>query len=136
MTMTKHPGSCHCGAVRYQVEVDLDAPVARCNCTVCIRVAGTTQVVKPAAFTLLQGEADLTAYEWGGRIGQRYFCKHCGVTCFGRGHLEVLGGDYVSVAVNTLEDVDVNTLKVVHWDGRHDNWTGGVRDTPWPIFAA
>jgi hypothetical protein len=118
------------------VEVDLGEPVSRCNCSVCIRVAGTTAIVKPAAFRLLQGEDKLTMYEWAGRTGQRYFCKVCGVTCFLRGHLDVLGGDYVSFAVNTLEDVDVNTLKVVHWDGRHDNWMAGPRETPWPIFAS
>jgi len=25
-----------------------------------------------------------------------------------------------------------HTVKVGHWDGRHDNWQGGLRDTPWP----
>jgi hypothetical protein len=135
MGTTTHPGSCHCGAVKYEVEVDLAEPASRCNCSICTRLGATTQIVKPAALRLLQGEESLTRYEWGGRTGQRYFCKVCGITCLLRGHLDVLGGDYVSLSLNTLEDVDPSTLEVVHWDGRHDNWMAGSRDTPWPIFS-
>jgi hypothetical protein len=136
MATSKHPGSCHCGAVKYEVEFDLDAPASRCNCSICSRLGATTSVVKPDAFRLLAGEDSLTRYEWGGRTAQRYFCKVCGITCFLRGYLDVLGGDYVSFVVNTLDDVDPNALKVQHWDGRHNNWMAGARDTPWPIFAS
>ena len=131
----KHQGSCHCGAVRFEVEVDATSG-SRCNCSVCTKVAGLNAVTKPSAFVLSTGEASLTAYEWGGRIGKRYFCKECGVTCFGRGHLAELGGDYVSVNLNCLNDIDPKDVSVVYWDGRHDNWEAGPRDTPWPISPA
>ena len=54
------------------------------------------------------GQANLSEVRVG-RAGppRRYFCKHCGIHCFGRGHLEVLGGDYVSINLNTLDDVDL-----------------------------
>lgn len=55
--------------------------------------------------------------------------------CFGRGHLEELGGDYVSVNVNTLDDIDPSLLQVVYLDGRHNNWDAGPRSTPWPIHG-
>jgi hypothetical protein len=60
----------------------------------------------------------------------------CGVHCFGRGHLVELGGDYVSVNLNCLDDVDPNQLSVVYWDGRHNNWIAGQRPAPWPISQA
>jgi hypothetical protein len=132
----KHLGSCHCGSVRFEVDIDLSQGAGRCNCSVCSKIAGTNAIVKPEAFVLLSGEESLAQYEWGGRSSQRFFCKHCGVHCFGRGHLDVLGGAYVSVSCNCLDDVDVNTLKVVHWDGRHNNWSAGPRPTPWPVFEA
>lgn len=131
----KHPGSCHCGAVRFEVEIDARSG-NRCNCSVCTKVGATTDYVKPEAFTLLAGEADLSVYEWGGRTGQRYFCKRCGVTCFMRGHLAELGGDYVSINLHALDDVDPGALtEMNYWDGRHDNWHAGPRDRPWPIFT-
>jgi len=132
-TTTKHTGGCHCGAVRFEVDLDLAAGGAMCNCTVCAKISGITTVVKPAAFRLLSGEANLGSYEWGGKSGQRKFCKTCGVHCFGPGFLEQLGGAYVSVALNTLDDFDRSTLKVSHWDGRHNNWQAGTRPTPWPV---
>jgi len=129
-------GSCHCGAVRFQVLADLGAGASRCNCTVCTKLAPTGGLVKPEAFTLLGGEADLSFYEWGHKVSRRFFCKHCGAHCFGRGHLDVLGGDFVSVNYNCLDGVELADLKVVYWDGRHDNWYAGSRPTPWPILPA
>src|SRR5688572_16670157 len=122
----KHPGSCHCGAVRFEVEVDASSG-SRCNCSICSRLGATTAIVKPADFTLLAGEEVLTAYEWGGRTARRYFCSRCGITCFLRGQLEQVGGDYVSVILNCLEDVDPADIAVQHWDGRHNNWAAGPR---------
>ncbi len=128
----KYQGSCHCGAVRFEVEADLSG-VGRCNCSICTRTAVTSKLVKPSAFTLLEGENSLGEYQWGAKISRRYFCKHCGVHCFGRGHLAEVGGDYVSVNVNCLESVDPNALSITYWDGRHNNWEAGPRSTPYPI---
>jgi len=81
--MKQHPGSCHCGVVRFEVAYDDQQP--------------------------------------------------CGTHCFARGVLEQLGGAYVSVNVNALDDVDPGIMKPIFWDGRHNNWQAGPRETPWPI---
>jgi hypothetical protein len=128
-----HTGACHCGAVRFEVAFDLAAGGSRCNCTICTKLSVTGGMVKPHAFKLLAGEDNLGSYEWGAKMSRRFFCKTCGVYCFGRGHLDVLGGDFVSVNLNALDGVDLDDLKVVYWDGRHDNWQAGPRSTPYPI---
>jgi hypothetical protein len=133
--MKKHTGSCHCGAVRFEAELDLGATANRCNCSICTKLGATTMIVQPAAFTLLAGAASLAKYEWGHRTGKRYFCSGCGITCYLAGHLAELGGDYVSVNLLALDDVEPSTLDVQHWDGRHDNWQAGPRSTPFPIRA-
>jgi hypothetical protein len=129
----KYAGGCHCGAVRFEVDVDLSKGVGRCNCTICTKIAGTTTIVKPEAFKLVKGESETSFYEWGGRTGKRYFCKQCGVSCFLRGHLEQLGGDYVSVFVNAFDDIELIGMSVMYWDGRHNNWMAGPRSEPWPV---
>jgi hypothetical protein len=133
---TLHAGSCHCGAVRFEATVDLSQNPSRCNCSICQKLSTLSVIAKPDALRVLEGEGQLGSYAWGGKTGTRYFCKNCGVHVFGRGHLAELGGDYVSINVNTLDDVDPNTLSAVHWDGRHDNWHAVPRPQPWPVFAS
>jgi hypothetical protein len=133
--MIKHAGGCHCGQVRFEVELDLGAGGSMCNCTVCTKIATVAAIVKPDAFRQVSGEDSLSTYEWGGKISRRKFCKHCGVHCFAFGHLAELGGDYVSVSLNCLDDFDLAAIAIRHWDGRHNNWEGGMRATPWPIQA-
>ncbi len=134
-TTQKHSGSCHCGAVRFEADIDVSKGAGRCNCSICTKIGATAHLIKPEAFTLLTGEENLGVYEWGAKISRRFFCKNCGIHCFSRGHLAEVGGDYVSVNLNCLDDLDPNQLAVTYWDGRHNNWEAGPRTTPWPISA-
>ena len=128
-------GGCHCGAVRYEVALAPDVGGSQCNCTICTKIGAVATIAKPAALKVVAGEAELTEYRWGGEISRRFFCRRCGIHCFARGHLAELGGDYVSVNLLTIDEMDPATLTVVHWDGRHDNWYAGARSTPWPVMA-
>jgi hypothetical protein len=130
-----YSGSCHCGAVQFKVTADLAAGAGRCNCSICAKIAQTGGIVKPEAFELVSSDENLSSYAWGGRTSTRYFCKICGIHCFGRGSLVELGGSYVSVNYNCLDGVELGDLKVIHWDGRHDNWQAGPRAEPWAILA-
>jgi hypothetical protein len=130
----RHTGGCHCGAVRFEVDIDASCG-SRCNCSICTKVGALGRIVKPEALAVVSGAESLSSYEWGGKVGHRFFCKHCGVHCFGQGHLAMVGGDFVSVNLNSLDDVDPRDVKVVYWDGRHDNWQAGARETPWPIAS-
>ncbi len=135
MTTKKHTGSCHCGHLKFEVEVDATAGT-RCNCSICQRIGGLGTNVKPAAFKALTDESTLGQYVWGHKIGVRYFCKTCGIHAYSRGNVPELGGEFVSVNFNCLEDVDPGQVNVMYWDGRHDNWDAGPRPTPWPVFSA
>jgi hypothetical protein len=129
----KFSGNCHCGAVRFEVELPADLRGSRCNCSICSRTAVTSAIVKPAAFELREGASALQSYAWGARISTRYFCKECGVHCYGKGFLEAVGGDYVAVNLNCVEGLEVSELEIMHWDGRHNNWQAGPRNSPWPV---
>ena len=129
----KHSGGCHCGAVRFEALFDSNEPGTRCNCSICTKTAATGKIVKPDAFTLLSGQEHLGTYEWGAKISKRYFCKVCGIHCYGQGFLAEVGGDFVSINLNCVDDVDPNRIPLIHWDGRNDNWQAGPRETPWPI---
>ena len=130
-----YSGSCHCGAVRYQAELDLSGGISRCNCTICQKLGAAGAVTKPSAFRLLAGEAGQREYRVGQSPNSRFFCSHCGVQVYGKGHVEELGGDFVSVNANTLDGVELGELPIRYWDGRHDNWQAGTRDRPWPMLS-
>jgi hypothetical protein len=133
--MTKtYKGSCHCGAIRYEAELDL-SKVSGCNCTICAKLGVVSTMCKPEELRVLAGQDHAAMYEWGAKTSKRYFCPTCGIYVFGRGFLEQVGGAYASVNVNTLDDVDVGTLKPGYWDGRHNNWQAGIASKPWPIDA-
>lgn len=113
-----YAGGCHCGAVRFEVKLEPGFAPDRCNCTICHKIGQTGVLLKPPAFRLLSGEEHLGRYEWGSRSATRYFCKHCGVHCYGAGHVPEIGGDFVSPNLNCLDDIDVNELEIVYYDGR------------------
>ena len=118
-------GSCHCGAIRFEADLDLAAGTSKCNCSICGKTRNWEAIVKPEAFRLLAGEGDLCEYQFGSKSAQHLFCRHCGVHTFGRGYIEAIGGAYRAVRLACLDGVDDATLAnapVTFMDGRHDAW--------------
>jgi hypothetical protein len=60
-------GGCHCGAVRFEANLDVSSPVSRCNCTLCVMRVVSGARLKPSAFRLLSGEDRLGDYSWGAK---------------------------------------------------------------------
>jgi len=132
MSTKKHTGGCHCGAVKYEAELDA-AKGSRCNCTICTKTMSTNAMTKPELLRVTKGEDALSIYEWGAKISKRFFCKFCGIHVFGRGFLEEIGGAYASINLNTLDDIEPTSVKLQYWDGRHDNWQAGPRAEPFQL---
>jgi len=119
-----YQGSCHCGAVRFEADIDLSAGTSKCNCTYCWKTRWWGAIIKPDAFRLLAGR-ELMGYGFPtDKPGTRALCR-CGITSFGWGHLPQIGGDYVSINLACLDDLDPAELiaaPVRYMDGRADNW--------------
>lgn len=132
--MKTYQGSCHCGAVRYQATLDLAEGTGRCNCSWCTKARTWNANVAPANFQLLAGQDDVSDYgkDWPGGHVHHLFCRHCGVYVYGHGHIPEMGGDFVGIHVNTLDDASVDELMsgpLQFSNGRDDDWLNPPADT-------
>jgi hypothetical protein len=117
-----YKGSCHCGAVRFEADLDLAQPTYRCNCSICRRTRFWAAVARPAQFRLLSGEGDLTEYLFNTRKNQHFFCRHCGVRPYGVGN-ETPIGKMIGVNIGCLDNVpeeELSRIPITYIDGMHD----------------
>ena len=115
-------GSCHCGAVRFEADLDLTQPSFRCNCSICRRTRAWAAVAMPDQFRLLSGEGELTEYLFNRKNNQHFFCRTCGVRAFGVGNETSMGKMY-GVNIGCLEGVgeeELSKIPVTRVDGMHD----------------
>ena len=111
----RHPGSCQCGAVAFEAEVDVSPPIV-CNCSRCRRLGARLAFTTLDRFRLLKGEEALTEYRFNtGRI-RHQFCAVCGIEPFAYG-TGPDGAPMVAINVNCLEDVDPLALPTHFVDG-------------------
>jgi len=111
--MQTYTGTCHCGAVKFEVDMDLADPF-RCNCTFCIRRGAVRQKVPVQSFRLLQGDPDLVRY--GGRdFSNHFFCARCGIHVFTK--ITRANEDTIAVSLGCPSDLDLESVVPRIFDG-------------------
>jgi hypothetical protein len=78
----KLEGGCHCGAVRFAIEVNPTLELLDCNCSICAKTGYQHLNVPHAHFTLISGGEHLTSYRFGTGAAEHLFCKTCGIKSF------------------------------------------------------
>jgi len=101
-------GSCHCGAVRFEIESDFPE-LTTSDCSICSRKNALMVKVHESRFKLLAGEAYLTEYQFHTRTAKHYFCKVCGIYPF---HRKRVTPDFFGVNVFCLEGFDPRGIPV------------------------
>lgn len=73
-------GACHCGAVKFTVELSKGlASARRCTCSIC-RMRGAVAVTANVdGLTITQGANQLATYRFNTGTAEHHFCIECGI---------------------------------------------------------
>lgn len=113
--MKTYAGSCHCGAVRFEVTAEITSASA-CNCSICSRVGWLMTTVPTAQFKLVAGGDAQSNYQFASKSMHHLFCTTCGVHAYGRWTSE--GQEQIVVNLRCLDDLDLDALPVQRFDGK------------------
>ena len=118
-------GSCHCGAVRFEVAEDFIS-TSQCHCTTCKKLSGSIGTTNGRARTewirVLAGEDALTTYQ-PDEGSAKTFCSKCGSNLFGGGWSE---SEHSSVRISAID---------THYDRKPEAHTYVRSVAPWEILA-
>jgi hypothetical protein len=137
MSLKTYSGSCHCGTVRFEADIDLTKGTNRCNCSLCTKARSWFVLVEPDRFRLIAGSDAQTEYQWvpPGRPASNLhyrFCSTCGIRTVGYGEHGPSGGPFYFVAIASLDDVNPDELVAAplnYVDGRQGRYDRPPADT-------
>ena len=114
--MTTHQGSCHCGAVTFEADGEIEGGLS-CNCSICRRKGALLWFVPREALRITAGEDALGTYTFNQHVIRHQFCATCGMHPFGLG-TGPDGREMAAINLRCLDDVDLASVPVQHFDGR------------------
>ncbi len=107
-------GTCHCQAVKFEIDTDLEE-LTTCDCSICHRKNALMVKVHESAMRILSSDDELSTYTFNTHTAQHYFCKTCGIYPF---HRKRVTPDYFGVNVMCLKDFDPSGIPVRATDGK------------------
>ena len=111
-----YKGSCHCGAVVFEVEAPEHLEAEDCNCSICSKSGFLHLIVPKSKFKLLTGEDKLNTYTFNTGVAKHTFCNVCGIKPF---YNPRSNQDGIDVNVHCL-DTRPKTVNIMKFDGQ--NW--------------
>src|SRR5574343_56950 len=95
-------GSCHCGAVQFEIRSDFPE-LTMCDWSLCRKKNALMVKVHESKFRLLAGEDSLSEYQFHTHTARHFFCKVCGIYPF---HRKRVTPDTFGINVACLDDFD------------------------------
>jgi hypothetical protein len=77
-------GGCHCGGVRFTVDLPEELRGARCNCSICSMKGVTMGAAPVEALRITAGEDLLSTYQFNTMAAKHRFCSRCGIHVYHR----------------------------------------------------
>jgi hypothetical protein len=113
----KYQGSCHCGAIQFEVDAPEHIFAEECNCTICSKSGYLHLIVPLVSFKLLRGRDKMSSYSFNTGVAKHTFCKTCGVKPF---YIPRSNPDGMDVNVRCLDtqpgNLTINAFDGVNWE--------------------
>jgi hypothetical protein len=113
--MVTYEGGCHCGAVRFRVDVDEHVAI-ECDCSICRMKGNLHLIVTRDRFAILRGEERLSTYRFNTGVAQHTFCRTCGIHPF---YVPRSHPDGIDVNVRCLDGEAMDQFVIEKFDGAH-----------------
>jgi hypothetical protein len=108
-------GGCHCGAVRFEIDVPPAVEVMDCNCSMCAKTGFLHLIVPAGSFRLTTDPSAMTEYRFNTGTARHLFCRTCGIKSF---YVPRSHPDGYSVNLRALDNPDALMVTVTPYDGR------------------
>lgn len=127
--MPLYRGSCHCGAVQFEIDTEI-TDLYTCDCSLCSKKNALMTSVHEDKFRLVAGEDKLSLYQWNTGVARHYFCSVCGIYPF---HKKRSMPDHYAINVKCLAGFDPSTVPARAAEGKtmtlvdpnpRSDWTG------------
>jgi hypothetical protein len=119
-TATRYSGGCHCGAVRFGLEIG-ERVALECNCSICRKKGFLHIIVAAGRFHLQRGAEALVEYRFGTGNARHLFCRTCGISSY---YVPRSHPDGFSVNLRCLDGDVAADFEIRPFDGR--NWEDNV----------
>ena len=107
----KYEGSCHCGKVRFEVDLD-PADALVCDCSICAKKGVIIGRVDEEDLQLLTPLEDLTLYQFNTRTAKHYFCSNCGIYTHHQSRLDPEKFDFNIGCLEGVNPLDIENVQV------------------------
>lgn len=113
-------GSCHCGAVKQEIDADIPEKLTSCNCSICRRHGSLFAYFPPEKVKITYAPDAVRKYSWGDKGLAFVSCATC--NCLS--HWESLDPNFtdrMGVSARLFDNIDISKIRVRRFDGA-DTW--------------
>ena len=95
--------SCHCGKIKIEVNVKDLGKLQRCNCSIFKKKGSIMAAIDLKNLKILEGEENLSMYQFNTNVAKHYFCKICGIYTH---HQRRSNPNEFAINVGCIDDLD------------------------------
>ncbi|MBW2423269.1 MAG: GFA family protein [Deltaproteobacteria bacterium] len=124
-----HPASCHCGDVRFEVDLpDGLIDPRHCNCSMCRRRRAIVATAPKASLRIIEGSDRVGVHQFNTKMATYFFCSRCGIYTH---HRRRSNPAEFSFNVGFLEGIDsFEVEEAIVYDGVHHPREGAGGGSP------